>query len=887
MPVLAIGERETAVERELVLGRHSSSGLVIEDAKASRRHARVFADEGAYYLEDLNSSNGTLLNGKAVSAKLRLKDGDKILIGKKEIVFRDAAAKAPAVAPGFDAVKLLGREIGGYRLDQLLGSGLLGAVYQATQLSMNRKVAVKIFDPDLLAQDKAWAERFIKEARKLGSLVHENLVQVHECGQDKELLWYSMELVEGKTLQQLLERDDTLEPTLALLVVQRAADALFAAHSKGVLHRDVRPGNIMLTEQGGIKILDLGLTEVLSTQRDSRAESASLGSVHYMAPEQTTQEKIDHRADIYSLGCTLYHLLAGRPPYDEKTARAVIAAHLSGSVPSLRNDRPDLPEKIDEIVQCMLNKNPEWRYSSMREVSKEIKAVHDSLQQVKEVKSTLSDRHNVPTAMQQVRKEKIAQRFAQQSVLRHAKFLLILVVIAIVVSFALPNMHTWIDGFGTKKPANTPSVKSGPVKEPTLAETRARNRQERDGDLLQRWNSIQAQVERDLRDNQWGSAERRVKQFAVEAAADQSVADSVKFLRTKLQVDGAQWYRAQIAALPDIRDAKNIQQGLLTKCLTELNHLRDLTLAENRADAESRYQEVLSRLLQQLGTVRRQARKELEEGRPKAIEPLVKGLEGIFRDTPVAGVYRQFAALTAEAAAAPIVSGVSWTSTMESLRKVRGPEALAAGAALILGGDPETGKQVLFREPLLESGDLSVRREAMLGREAAVLSFNDITDLQFIETIDGEPQFSGGALTGPSGAACGIACSVPVGGDSWDAKLVMNLEDVSAGEDDEGGQAVLGCWQKESVEFLVRVEREKLVIRVHAADGWQEQSSPLPALTPLSVRILCRAGRLQVTINDEAVFECDKSAVPSKSQLRFEVNGMRWSLEELQVIGAE
>lgn len=880
MPSLVYQDQEFALDGELILGRHSGSGIRVEDAKASRRHARVFDDGGVYAVEDLGSSNGTLLNDEPLTGKRRLRDGDRIRIGKKQIVFKAVGTPAAKkTASPRSSTMHLNREIGGYRLEKMIGAGLLGAVYQATQLSMGRKVALKVFDEELVQANPALADAFRKEVKRLGNISHENFVQIHECGHDQGILWYSMELVEGKSLQELLDRDDTIEPTIALLVTQRIAEALYMAHVKGVCHRDIRPSNIMLTQQGGIKLLDLGLAEILANSRDSRVGSLSSSSL-YFSPEQSLGGKVDLRSDIYSLGCTLFHLVAGRPPYIGKNAKEVTAQHVRGEVPNLKKERPDLPEKLGEILLCMMNKNPEWRYESMREVAKEIGVVYASMEQVKSVKSTLSDRHNVSTAMIAVRLEKARAKSMQSWAVR----LLVVVAACIAISFALPYL--------SRKPASEsakPAVAKATPKPaaPVLTPARAAvTKSAAESALEKRWLQLQSQVDRDVLADQWGSAERKLKLFAADAAGT-SLAESVRLRQAKLALDGAQWYRAQVAALPDIRDARNIQHGLLAKCLTDLDRLRDQTLSDNRADAESRYQEVLSRLLQQIGTARRQARRELEQGHPEAVAEIAKPLEVVFRGTPVIGLYRQFAALTEAAGQINMVPGASWTSTMEQLKKARGADALAAGAALIVGGDPESGKKLLFSDPQLETGELSDRREAMLGREAAMLSFSDVADLQFIETLVGDPRFSDGALSGPSGEACGIACSVPVGGDHWDAKLIASLRDVSADDDADGGQAVISCCKGDNAEFLVRVEKEHLVIRAHTAAGWQEQKSPLPSLTPLTIRILCRAGKLQVFVNNEAAFECEGSVIPPKSEFRFEVSGMNWSLDELQVVGGD
>src|SRR5271170_2733590 len=271
MSKLVYDGKEFVLVNELVMGRHRDNPIPLADGKASRRHARVFAKEDhSDWVEDLDSANGTLVNGEEIFSPRQLKDGDRIVIGKCKVVYRSDAPEATPAAGSpvaADPAAMVGTLVGGYRIGALLAAGSMGVVYKAKQLSLDREVAVKIFNAEVIKRDQEFAERFLREARVAGSVPHPSVVQIHECGQQDSLLWYSMELVDGETLEDLLSRDGRLEPLLALIVADQAAAALQAAHAKGLVHGDVTPANLMLSKGGKIKLLDLGLAKVLNSGR--------------------------------------------------------------------------------------------------------------------------------------------------------------------------------------------------------------------------------------------------------------------------------------------------------------------------------------------------------------------------------------------------------------------------------------------------------------------------------------------------------------------------------------------------------------------------------------------------------------------------------------------
>ncbi len=331
MSTLVYDGKEYPLTNELVMGRHRDCSIPLADGKASRRHARVFLkSDGTVWVEDLDSANGTLVNSEEIFSPRQLFDGDRVVIGKSKVLFRgDTVETTPAHGSPViaDPKAMVGTLVGGCRIGEMIGAGSMGVVYRGKQLSLDREVAVKIFSAEVVQRDQAFAERFLKEARLAGSIQHPSVVQIHECGQQDNVLWYSMELVEGDTVEDLLARDGKFEPMLALIVTEQAAAALQAAHAKNIVHRDLTPANLMLSKEGKIKLLDLGLSRAINSGR-ATGKKTVIGNPWYMSPERAKGEDGDARSDIYSLGCTLYQLITGDPPFDDSSPKAILKAHL-------------------------------------------------------------------------------------------------------------------------------------------------------------------------------------------------------------------------------------------------------------------------------------------------------------------------------------------------------------------------------------------------------------------------------------------------------------------------------------------------------------------------------------------------------------------------------
>jgi tRNA A-37 threonylcarbamoyl transferase component Bud32 len=259
-----------------------------------------------------------------------------------------------------------------YLILRELGRGGMGVVYQARQTVMDRPVVIKVISQSLLDRPDA-LERFRREVRAAAQLAHPNIVTAYDAEQAGDLHFLVMEFVEGQSLDQVLRRKGPLPVTHACAYVRQAALGLQHAFEKGMVHRDIKPQNLMLTPKGQVKILDFGLAKVVSENRPQQALTAMnsyMGTPEYSAPEQATDPRsADIRADVYSLGCTLYCLLAGHPPFQEDTAVKTILAHLQQEPRPLPELRPEVAPELWQVVARLLAKDPARRYQTPAEVA--------------------------------------------------------------------------------------------------------------------------------------------------------------------------------------------------------------------------------------------------------------------------------------------------------------------------------------------------------------------------------------------------------------------------------------------------------------------------------------------------------------------------------------
>jgi serine/threonine-protein kinase len=271
----------------------------------------------------------------------------------------------------------LGTVIAGYRIEERIGRGGMGVVYRAEHINLQRRAAIKIIAPDL-AESVGFRERFTREARIAAALQHPNIVTVYDAGEVDGLLYLAMQYIEGEDLSAVLMREGRLRPYRAIDVCRQVASALDAAHAMGLIHRDVKPANVLIEGRTAF-LTDFGLTKRLDgTHAQITRVGDVVGTIHYVAPEQIEGRKVSARSDVYSLGCLLYHCLSGQVPFARETDVAVIYAHLSEEPTKLVEVRKDLPEGLDAVVAKAMDKSPDRRFPSCGDMISAARAVLDA-----------------------------------------------------------------------------------------------------------------------------------------------------------------------------------------------------------------------------------------------------------------------------------------------------------------------------------------------------------------------------------------------------------------------------------------------------------------------------------------------------------------------------
>ena len=264
----------------------------------------------------------------------------------------------------------IGEVFAGFRVEALIGEGAMGAVYLAKDARQGRRIALKVLAPEL-ARDQRFRQRFLRESELAASLDHPHIVSTVSTGEEDGDLYLAMEYVEGPDLRELLRQEGRLDPERTLDLLGQIAEALDEAHRRGLVHRDVKPGNILvaeLPEGRHAYICDFGLARHVSSVSSLTGDRGFVGTIDYVPPEQVEGGSIDGRADVYSLGCVLFECLAGTRPFARDSELSVVFAHLNEPPPRLSDLRPDLPEAFDEVFATALAKSPDERYSTCGEL---------------------------------------------------------------------------------------------------------------------------------------------------------------------------------------------------------------------------------------------------------------------------------------------------------------------------------------------------------------------------------------------------------------------------------------------------------------------------------------------------------------------------------------
>ena len=263
-----------------------------------------------------------------------------------------------------------GSTVAGYRIEALIGRGGMGAVYRADEQGLGRKVALKVIAPEL-AQDERFRERFLRESRIAASLDHPHVIPIYQAGEQDGVLFLAMRYVEGSDLAKVVAEDGALEPKRAVDLLSQIAEALDAAHEKGLIHRDVKPSNVLIATAAGREhcyLGDFGLTKRTGSLSGVSVAGEIVGTLEYVAPEQITGDPMDERSDVYSLGCVVYECLTGQSPFPRATDVALLWAHVHEEPTPPSQARPDLPKELDTVLTRALAKEPGRRYRSAGEL---------------------------------------------------------------------------------------------------------------------------------------------------------------------------------------------------------------------------------------------------------------------------------------------------------------------------------------------------------------------------------------------------------------------------------------------------------------------------------------------------------------------------------------
>jgi len=343
-------------------------------------------------------------------------------------------SQAERLGTGIKESKAAAHQIPGYKIVGKLGAGAMAVVYKARQLSLNRMVAIKIL-PKRFTENPEYVERFYKEGQAAGKLNHPNIVQAIDVGEAGGYHYFVMEYVEGKTIADDLSAGKVFEETEALDMIIQVANALSHAHALSLIHRDVKPKNIMINNNGAIKLADMGLARATTDIEAAQSEAGkAYGTPYYIAPEQIRGKiDIDGRADIYGLGATLYHMLTGRVPFMAEDSADVMRKHLKEKLIPPDHINTSLSAGVSEVIEIMMAKKKEDRYNDMEELLVDLNALREGQTPLQAHK-----RFDV-SILQQLENGDVVEKeevYKEEAVAQYRMAILIL-SIAVVVSFVI------------------------------------------------------------------------------------------------------------------------------------------------------------------------------------------------------------------------------------------------------------------------------------------------------------------------------------------------------------------------------------------------------------------------------------------------------------------
>src|SRR5580692_6920731 len=263
-----------------------------------------------------------------------------------------------------------------YELTHLIARGGMAQVYRARDRQLDRPVALKILFPEL-SVDRAFVERFRREAQAAANLSHPNIVPVFDWGEDGGTYFIVMEFIDGRALSSILRSAGPMHPDRAAEIGADVAQALDFAHRSDVIHRDVKPGNVLITEDGIVKVTDFGIARAINTEESLTQTGAVMGTATYFSPEQAEGMGVDARSDIYSLGVVLFEMVTGRPPFMGDSPVSVASKHVREQAPAPRQFNPSVPQDLEAIILKCMAKSPEYRYATGGDLRVDLLRFHE------------------------------------------------------------------------------------------------------------------------------------------------------------------------------------------------------------------------------------------------------------------------------------------------------------------------------------------------------------------------------------------------------------------------------------------------------------------------------------------------------------------------------
>ena len=348
-----------------ILGRKSDCTICVPSPRASRAHCRIVKSGGKFYLEDLGAANGTILNGNKITERSPLKNHDKISIGGIDFQFLEE-----------NNDPLVGTTLGKYKIVEKVGVGGMGVVYRALQTTLGRTVALKVMNKKLASQE-SFIQSFEREAKIAAKLQHQNIIGIHDFGYENGWYYFSMEFVKGENLLDLTQRQGSLSTDECLPYAVQVAEALVHAHSHGVLHKDIKPQNIMITPDNIVKLADMGLASLMrkEDEEEDNSDKPIMATPQYVPPEIIRRRDADQRSDIYSFAATLYHVVTGKVPYEAGDIKELLKMHLNAPVPDPHAVNPRVSADLAAFIMKGLSKSPDERQQSAEECLKELQAI--------------------------------------------------------------------------------------------------------------------------------------------------------------------------------------------------------------------------------------------------------------------------------------------------------------------------------------------------------------------------------------------------------------------------------------------------------------------------------------------------------------------------------